>query len=494
MYSQEFLNNYGGLTEGTIADEKTNRTLMDKWNPLIDSSWTPWTRRCMARLYENTENQLRAMQYTGPLMEATSASDIPDLVKYLFPKIRRVWSSLLANNLFSVQPMSSPIGGIFFWEYKYGTSKGTITAGDNMIANFDRYYTSEYVDSEAIGDGTNLTGTLSWKPVKGYATGQVGIEFVGTADSDGSTKRIYDGDGTGTLTGDTGAASTLVLATGVYDITFSEAVSGVVANYFFSMEAASDNVPQMRANIILEPIKASSRKLKMLWSKEAQDDMMAVLNDSMDGQLTDGGINEMALEIDREILMTAYGSGTTNTGVFDAAVPPGRTQVDHFRNITTVIEKVSGEIATRTKRGPGNFMIIGPSVQPVFGALATHGDLRVIYDGPIMTPQGQGTQGRPFFQLPQAPNGYGIYPLGTLQSRWLVIVDPHFPSGKIMVGLKGELFADSGVVYAPYRPLEVTQSFYDPADFTIRKGLCTRYAKKVVNADFYGIITVTNLP
>jgi hypothetical protein len=192
--------------------------------------------------------------------------------------------------------------------------------------------------------------------------------------------------------------------------------------------------------------------------------------------------------------MTAYGSGTTNTGVFDAAVPPGRTQVDHFRNITTVIEKVSGEIATRTKRGPGNFMIIGPSVQPVFGALATHGDLRAIYDGPIMTPQGQGTQGRPFFQLPQAPNGYGIYPLGTLQSRWLVIVDPHFPSGKIMVGLKGELFADSGVVYAPYRPLEVTQSFYDPADFTIRKGLCTRYAKKVVNADFYGIITVTNLP
>jgi hypothetical protein len=84
--------------------------------------------------------------------------------------------------------------------------------------------------------------------------------------------------------------------------------------------------------------------------------------------------------------------------------------------------------------------------------------------------------------------------MGFLQSKWIVIIDPYFPAGKILVGLKGTLFTDSGVIYAPYVPLEMTSSFLDPADFSIRKGMRTRYTKKVVNPGFYGLITVTNLP
>lgn len=480
---------------GTIADEYLSERLIQKWDRMIDSGLDEWTKRSMAMLFENEQNHLTSlMRKYGTLTESTTSAAIPDLVKSIFPVVKRVWANLVANVLFSVQPMMSPVGGIFYLEYKYGTSKGTITAGDNMIENFDRYYTSEYIDQEAIGDGTNLTGTLSWYPVKAYGTGQVGIEFVGTADSDSSEKRIYDADGSGTLTGDTGAASTVTYATGVYDITFDEAVSGVVANYFYSMEGASDNIPQMRVSATLEAVKAHARKLKMIHTTEAADDMRAVLNMDVGSFLTQGGINEMALGIDRELIMTAYGSGTTNTDTFDAAVPPGRTQVDHFRNIMTTIDKVSGEIARRTQRFPGNFIVIGPDVQPIFGALSTHGDMKQVYTNVPEIPQGQGVLGRPAFQLPQAPSGWGVYPMGFLQNKWVVIVDPYFPAGKIMVGLKGPDFTDSGVVYAPYRPLEVTDSFLDPADFTVRKGLQTRYAKKVVNANFYGIITVTNLP
>jgi hypothetical protein len=84
--------------------------------------------------------------------------------------------------------------------------------------------------------------------------------------------------------------------------------------------------------------------------------------------------------------------------------------------------------------------------------------------------------------------------MGFLQEKWTVIIDPYFPSGKILVGLKGTLFTDSGLVYAPYVPLEMTAAFLDPADFSLRKGMRTRYTKKLVNSNFYGIITVTNLP
>jgi hypothetical protein len=481
-------------SDGTILDPDISGVLMKRWGGLMEDSWNPWTKKCMAQLFENERKHMALLNRKASLHESTLSTAIPDLVKYVFPLIRRVWANLISNGLFSIQPMNNPIGGIFYWEYKYGTTKGTITAGQNMIQNFDRHYSSEYVDNESIGSGTNLTGTIVWGPIKPQGMGQVGIEFVGTADSDGSQKRIYDSDGSGTLTGDTGAASTVNYTTKTYDITFSEAVSNVVANYFFSMEAEAGNVPRVNVDITLEAIKAYSRKLAMYWSSEAADDMQAVLQMAIEPELTAGVANEIALGIDRELIMSAFGSGTTNTDVFDAAVPPGRTPVDHFRGITTVLEKVSGEIATRTHRGPGNFIIIGPSVQPIFGALATHGDLvRITNDIPT-PPQGQGVTGRPAFQLPQAPNGFGVYPIGFLQSKWLVIVDPHFPVGKIMVGLKGPMFTDSGVVYAPYVPLQVTSPLLDPADFTLRKGMRTRYAKKVVNPDFYGIITVSNLP
>lgn len=483
--------------DGTILDEEQSRILQQRWEGMIEESWDPWTRRCMAQLFENEYKHLQNLKRMV-LSESTLAGNIPDLVKFVFPVIRRVWANLIANQLFSVQPMNSPIGGIFFWEYQYGTTKGTITAGDNMIANFDRFYSSEYVHEEAVaaGPGTNFTGTAAWKPVKPQSLGQVGIAFNATAVSDASAKKIYDADGSGVLSGDvaTPTGSVINFATGAYDITFDEAVTGVTANYFYNMEAASDNVPQVNVNITLEAVKALSRKLKVIWSSESADDMRAVLNMEIEPELTSGVASEIALGIDRELIMAAYGSGTTNTATFDAAVPPGRNQVDHFRNITTVVEKVSGEINTRTHRGPGNFIVIGPSIQPIFAALATHGDFVRVLQNQDQPPQGQGVTGRPAFPLPQAPQGYGVYPMGFLQSKWIVIVDPYFPSGQMLIGLKGTLFADSGLVYAPYVPLQMTSTFLDPADFTLRKGMRTRYTKKLVNPDFFGIVTVINLP
>ena len=497
MYGEarDFLNEeQRGQSQGTVMDDDLGRMLQAKWAPMLEGIEDRWMRRCTAIIMENQMKHVAGIR--GRLEESTLAQNVPDLVKFIFPLIRKVWPNLIANGLASIQPMTSPIGGIFYWDYKYGTTKGTITAGQNMIENFDRYYASEFINAEVIGagPGTNFTGNVVWGPVKSYGMGQPGIKFVGQIV--GGELTIEDLDGSGTLGGDVGTTSTIDYVTKAYDVTFSASVTAVKAYYYYNMEGVAANVPEVNVDIQLEPVKAWSRKLKILWSSEAADDMRAVLNMDIEPELTAGVASEISLGIDREIIDGMYTSGTTNTEVFDAAVPPGRNQVDHYRNITTVLGKVSGRINTLTHRGPGNFLIVAPDVQPIFEALYTHGDLKGIYqpDAGTAGGNGPGVTGRSPFPLPTAPQGYGIYVMGMLQAKWTVIVDPYFPSGKILVGLKGPLFPDSGMVYAPYVPLEMTAAFLDPADFTLRKGMRTRYAKKMVNNKFYGIVTVQNLP
>lgn len=496
--------------QGHLVHDQVSGLLEQKWSFLlegIDENAGPdwkWQRRTMARLMENQMSHLHDQtRQRGYLQEATAASAIPDYVKFVFPLIRRVWANLFTNGLVSVQPMAAPIGGVFFWEYQYGTTKGTITAGDNMIENFDRFYTSERVWNELLATGTglvaNYTGTLDWIPVKPADNyGQVGAEFTSLVGA--AAVRIYDADGTGTLTGDTGATSTLDFTTGNYDITFSgnvDASAPVYANYWFSMEASSSNVPEMNIDISLQPVQAWSRKIKALWSAESADDLRAMLGMDIEGELVGGLASEVALEIDREIIQDLYVAAgqTTNTDTFDATVPAGRSPVEHYSGIMTKLDKIATQIHVATKRGPGNWVVCAPNVNTVFSALSRHGDFKGVFDqNPMQPAVGYGTGGRPNFPLPQAPSGYGIYTSGTLQNRWRIIVDPYFPSGKAVVGLKGQSFLDSGYAYAPYQPLQVTSTFLDPANFQARKGLRTRYATKLLNSNFYGLLNVTNTP
>ena len=492
-------------SQGHVYNDAVSRILENKWAWLMDGVDGKWERRTMSRLFENQMSHLKdEMRKTGVLTEATTAAAIPDYVKFVFPLVRRVWANLFANGLVSVQPMSAPIGGVFFWEYKYGTTKGTITAGDNMIENFDRFYSSERVWNELIATGNGGTaayaGTLAWLPVKPYdAFGQAGIEFTSLVSA--AAVRIYDADGSGTLTGDTGGASTVVYATGAYSITFSgnlDSAAPLYANYFFNMESASANVPEMNVEISLQPVQAWSRKIKALWSAESADDLRAMLGMDIEGELVGGLASEVALEIDREIVQDLYvaASAGTNIGTFNATVPAGRSPVEHYSGIITQFDKVATTIHTRTKRGPGNFVVCAPDVNTVISALSRHGDFHGILgnNAPMQSSAGMGTGGRPDFPLPQAPSGYGIYTSGTLQNRWKIIVDPYFPAGKALVGLKGTTFLDSGYTYAPYVPLQVTSTFLDPANFQARKGLRTRYATKLLNTNFYGLVNVTNTP
>lgn len=495
--------------QGHVGNDAVAKFLERKWGFMlegIDASkyldWK-WQRRCLAQIMENQMAHLHFEARKSPyLMEASTQAAIPDYVKFVFPLVRRVWANLIANGLVSIQPMSAPIGGVFFWEYKYGTTKGTITAGDNMIQNFDRFYSSERVWNEVVGTGagTNFAGTLDFAPVKPFDSfGQSGIEFVSVAS--GVAKRIFDGDGTGTLQGDiTGTPSTITYSTGVFDITYDASIDAsqdVLANYFFNMESASANVPEVNVEISLQPVQAWSRKIKTLWSAESADDLRAMLGMDIESELVGGVASEMTLEIDREIIhdLREAADAGTNKDSFDALVPAGRTPVDHYRQILTKLDKLSTEIQKRTKRGPANWIVCATDVKPILSAMAQHGDFRVAYDvntAPIAP--GMGTGGRPGFPQVPGPQGYGIFEAGTLQDRWRVFVDPFFPTGKALLGLKGTTFLDAGYTYAPYVPMQVTSTFLDPNNFQARKGIRTRYATKLLNADFYGLLNVTNSP
>jgi hypothetical protein len=495
-------------SQGHVVHGEASDILKAKWARLIEGAGDDWSQRCLAQMFENEIGHLRnEVRQRGHITEATAAAAIPDYVKFVFPLIRRVWANLIANGLVSVQPMSAPIGGIFFWEYKYATTKGTITAGDNMIENLDRFYTSERVWHETIDTGDGVTVAfanpplVTHLPIKPFDNfGQLGIEFASVAVTTGAALSIRDEGDPSVLVGDIGAASSVVLATGVYSITFSAAPANgapVYANYWFSMEAASANVPEMEIDISLQPVQAWSRKLKALWSAEAADDLRAMLGMDIEGELVGGLASEVALEIDREIIqdIQVAAQAGTNTGTFDATVPPSRSPIEHYSGIITQFDKLATEIHTRTKRGPGNFIVCAPDVNTVVSALSRHGDFKGVFnDNPVQPATGYGTGGRPNFPLPNAPSGYGIYTSGTLQNRWRVIVDPWMDAGTAVVGLKGSSFVDSGYVYAPYVPLQVTSTFLDPANFQARKGLRTRYATKLTNTNFYGSLAVTNTP
>ena len=145
----------------SIHDKSYVRALADKWQPLLEGIRQEHTRNVMAVLYENES------QYLQNLNEETRSTNVGSFLKFVFPVLRRVWPNLIANEIVSIQPMTAPVGGIFFYDLKYGTTKGTVTAGETLIADFNRFYSSEHIDGEVVGTGpgTTFSSTLDFTPI-----------------------------------------------------------------------------------------------------------------------------------------------------------------------------------------------------------------------------------------------------------------------------------------------------------------------------------------
>lgn len=484
----------------SVRDDSYGALLEDKWGNFLDGVGDAYTRRTMAMLFENQFDDMRHQ-----LQEDTLATNAGSYTKYIFPVLRRVFPNLIANEIVSVQPMTAPVGAVFFFEYKHGKSKGQTVAGTNLIQNFDRDFSSERVDGEQVavpdgaafgGAGTPLSVILQYSPVRPLDAANSISVVIEDRDADGTVIQTATDDGAGGFTGATGGGS-INYATGqITGFTFTIAPTAgagdrsINVTYVYDSEA-NKQVPDVFLDIDFEEIRATTRKLKARWSAEASDDLRAFHGVDAETELVAGISQEIALELDRDILNQLFAASAGTTSTFDFTVPAGISEVDHIRSCLTRMSAVSYLIHKNTLRAPANWFVTSPEVSAKLVQLQSHGDYRGNWVSSGDNPYGP-------FDGVQTPPSYGpisshqgILKLGLLSNKWWGYQDPFFTFNQIMLGLRGQSYLDAGFVFAPYVPLQMTPTFLDPEDQTYRKGMRTRYATKRLRDEWYGRVTIT---
>lgn len=258
-------------------------------------------------------------------------------------------------------------------------------------------------------------------------------------------------------------------------------------------------IPEVDIKIESLAITATTRKLRARWSPELAQDLNAYHSMDAEVELTSILSEQIALEIDREILNDLVTQANGANMYWSRA--PGRfvnkltgapqqlasslsigpqftgTVREWYETLVETIIDVANTIHRKTLRGSANFIVTSPDVCTIL-------ESSVLYK-PKFSIDGEGQVGSPFT--------IGAEAIGTVSNRFTVYKDPYFPRNRILVGYKGGSYLETGYVYAPYVPLIVTPTIFAPEDFTPRKGVMTRYGKKMVRSDFYGTVTVLDM-
>lgn len=483
----------------TIADQSYVGALIRKWKDFLEglpsrTEQERYTLGVMAVLMENESSYLQGLN------EETRQINVGSFTKFIFPVLRRVFPNLIANEIVSVQPMTAPVGAVFFLDYIYGTNKGATRQGGVFPRDFDRNYSSEYIEGEPLatggggnygGGGTPLAGTFAFNPVRPLdATRGYKVEIKDVNPTTGVVAQTATDNGTGGFTG--AGTGTLNYSNGAltnFLFTAAPAPGNLIKAYYTYDGELNAKIPQINLDVKKAPVEATPRRLKALWSSEAAEDLRSFHGLDAETEIVSAIAQEIALEIDREIIQNLYVASTGTVGAFDRVPPPGIAELDHLRSLLTTISTVSNLIHKKTLRAPANWIVTSPEVSALLSQLTTHGDFRPIFVSGGESPYGPMDMPRPLTQHGQ----FGIYKAGTISNKWLVYDDPFFPRDKMLIGLKGSSYLDAGYVWAPYIPLQVTPTFLDPNDFSFRKGLRTRYAQKLLRSEFYGQITIQHL-
>lgn len=494
----------------------------------------------MAQLLENQAREL--------LKEGSEMADIKGFQNIAFPIVRRVFGGLIANELVSVQPMSLPSGLLFYLDYTFGTKKGgnnhtqwstggsvfgdqTAPGSENLGTGGHYYTNSSYSNRELSATlEVQASGAATWAQVNydfelsgAVAAGTlryVDVAFTSSGvsinDLDETNYKNFSISGTGTPWSSVVAVykrhNTFNTTTGVTRIFYSGSnpslthlqgitgsyvkksgitvdSSGVVYNPVFESDFSADIIPEIDIKVSSVAVTAESRKLKAKWTPELAQDLNAYHNLDAEVELTQILSEQIALDIDREILTQLLVGGTGATMYWSRK--PGNfvnkltgldvtggsftgTVREWYETLIETCIDVANVIHRKTLRGAANFMVVSPDVATILEAT-------VLYK-PSLSLEPKETQ----FSL-------GIEKVGSLNNRFTVYKDPYFPRNQILIGFKGNSFLETGYVYAPYVPLIVTPTIFAPEDFTPRKGVMTRYGKKMVRSDFYGKVIITNM-
>lgn len=225
-------------------------------------------------------------------------------------------------------------------------------------------------------------------------------------------------------------------------------------------------------------VSVTERKLRATWTPELAQDVSAFHNIDAEAELTALLSEQVAAEIDREILRdlrkgAAWQLKWDYNGWKRLPNNNGYTQKDWNQTLITAINQISAQIHKSTLRGGANFIVVSSEVSAIFD------DLEYFHVSNAS---------------PEQDNyNMGIERIGSLSGRYTVYRDPYSPAKSVLIGHKGQSLLDTGYIYAPYVPLQLTPTMYNPFNFVPVKGIMTRYAKKFVNNRFYGHISVDGL-
>lgn len=473
------------------------RGLVSKWEKtgLLEGIKTDTEKSGMSILLENQAKQLideSTRTGTGGGNEEWSGVALP--------LVRRVFAEIASKEFVSVQPMNLPSGLIFYLDFKYGTDQslqggnGSLFGGssDAKLGSTDKaeggLYGSGrhgYSINDQLAEGVSLTlgtgndvGTATAVLAKGLsADGEgvrafqstVGIVTGGSTNADGSVNlelKVADDE----------SAETADIAYHVQ--TVAENRGDFEDKLGNSADAADTGlqkdigIPEVNLELKSEPIVAKTRKLKAVWTPELAQDLNAYHSIDAEAELTSLLSEYVSMEIDLEILDMLIVNAHTDGGDFaaNAELKGGETQGTLFQKLGTKIQKVSNTIHQLTLRGGANFLVCSPQVATVLESIPGYA---------------ADTDGN------QSQFAMGVTKVGALNNRFQVYKNPYMTSGDVLIGFRGTNFLETGAVYAPYIPLIQTPLVYDPVNFTPRRGVMTRYAKKMVRPEFYGKISVS---
>ena len=523
------------------------KKLSSKWTKsgLLEGIVNENDKNIMSTLLENQAKQLvtEGNVSGGTNSQAGAGYNAENWAGVALPLVRRVFGDIAAKEFVSVQPMNLPSGLVFYLDFKYGTTTSTFTANESIygadpqtnVTNITSslyesghfgyslnyasqsilFTTSSVTGADINNDTTYATGSLRKVIVSGSLYDSVSGSF------DATTVRAFNITNTalnfsdaGTLmqfTRLSGSNNALVFitnnslllqpvgnsgsATGSAVISFTKATTPAARGDFedaFGSATASQlsqaqpiNIPEINVQLKSEAIVAKTRKLKAQWTPEFAQDLNAYHSVDAEAELTGILSQYISMEIDLEILdmliqnayTVDYWSANNNTvwngSTFtQASSAYYNTQGGWYQTLGTKLQKVSNKIHQLTLRGGANFMVVSPTVATIIESI------------PGFASDSNGDE----FNF-----NFGIQKVGALNSRYKVYKNPYMTENVILMGYKGAQFLECGAVFAPYVPLIMTPLLYDPNTFTPRKGLMTRYAKKMIRPDYYGKVYVHGL-
>ena len=457
------------------------------------------------------------------------------------PLVRRIFGEIASKEFVSVQPMNLPSGLIFYLDFKYGTAQpgnpafngkslfggdgsdlGSTNVAENGLYGEGRYGYSVNDASDDVAVADLTFATASWAEVgfdsslsASIAAGAIQKITFDNGSTNDLTRPDIDGvrsfyiSSSDFSSGDAFyPAHSSATAAGVFTF-FANCGAGAVKaddlTVKYSQQPIAENrgdfedgnadgvsnvgddlgIPEVDLELKSEAIVAKTRKLKAVWTPELAQDLNAYHSIDAEAELTSMLSEYISLEIDLEILdmlkanalTTEYWSVTLGEEWNGSAWVAGSnsaayTKNSWFQTLGAKLNKVSNKIHQLTLRGGANFIVASPDVCTILESI-------------------------PGFTVSADKDASsfaaGVTTVGSIANRYTVYKNPYMTSNEILLGFKGSNFLETGAVYAPYVPLIMTPLVYDPTNFTPRRGVMTRYAKKMVRPEFYGKVLVKDL-